>query len=89
MAKYKVKGTDILHDGKLYPEGSIISPDEKSVKQLADYLELIPEETKKSSSKTQTKPTQTLTITPVLNKQEKSPSDSTGADDYQITEEEK
>lgn len=42
--KYKVKDTDILYNGKLYPEGSIIMPDEKSIKQLTDYLDPIPEE---------------------------------------------
>lgn len=38
MAKYRVKGTDILHNKKLYPEGSEIELDDKNAEQLRDYL---------------------------------------------------
>jgi predicted ribonuclease toxin of YeeF-YezG toxin-antitoxin module len=62
MAKYKVKGTDILYNGKLFAEGNTINLEEKEAKQLADYLELIPEskkeskETKKQDDSKQNKP---------------------------------
>ena len=42
MPNYKVKGTDLLHNKKLYPENSTIELTEAQAKMLADYLELIP-----------------------------------------------
>nr|BDD46509.1 hypothetical protein 13 [bacterium] len=50
MSKYKVKQTDILHNGKIYPEGSEIELNDKQAKMIADYLELI-EVIKKQQSK--------------------------------------
>jgi hypothetical protein len=41
-----VKGTDILHSGKIYPEGSSIELSDIQAKQLADFLEPIAGETK-------------------------------------------
>ncbi len=54
MAKYTVKGTDILYNGKLYAEGVTISPDDDTAAQLTDYLELIPEKTTSKTTKTST-----------------------------------
>ena len=51
MAKYTVKGTDILYNGKLYAEGVTISPDDDTAAQLTDYLELIPEKTTTKQTK--------------------------------------
>lgn len=39
LAKYIVKGADILYNGKLYAEGESISPDDNTLAQLKDYLE--------------------------------------------------
>lgn len=47
MAKYKVKGTDILYNGKLFAEGKTINLEDDEAKQLATYLELIPEKVNK------------------------------------------
>lgn len=41
MAKYKVKGTDLMHDGTLYSEGSEIELTDKEAKGLEAYLEKI------------------------------------------------
>ncbi len=62
MAKYTVKGTDILYNGKLYPEGETISPDDETAIQLVDYLELIPEKSTGKQTKT-TKETDTSSTT--------------------------
>lgn len=43
MAKYIVKGTDILHNGEKYPEGSEIELADKEAKGLEKYLEKIEE----------------------------------------------
>lgn len=50
MNKYKVKQTDILHNGKMHPEGTIIELDAKQAASLEDYLELI-QEIKKQQAK--------------------------------------
>lgn len=52
MAKYKVKGTDILYNGKLYEEGKTITLEDEEAKQLTDYLELIPEKPTKQGKPT-------------------------------------
>lgn len=46
MAKYKIKHTSIMHNGKLYSEGSTIELTENQAKRLEDFLTLIPETTK-------------------------------------------
>lgn len=59
MAKYKVKGTDILHNKVIYAEGTTIELDDNHSKQLADYLELIQKtenEIQKKEEVKQTKP---------------------------------
>lgn len=58
MAKYKVKGTDILHNKKLYLEGSEIELDDKNAEQLRDYL-LPVKENKVNTSKNNDKTTKT------------------------------
>ena len=52
MAKYKVKGTDIMYNGKLFAEGKTITLEDEVAKQLADYLELIPEKANKQGKQT-------------------------------------
>lgn len=57
MAKYKVKHTSILHDGKVYKEGSTIELDDKYAAKLADFVERIPNQAKpkaETQNKTQT-----------------------------------
>ena len=41
MPTYKVAGTDILHNTKLYPDGSTIELTKSDADRLADYLEFI------------------------------------------------
>jgi hypothetical protein len=55
--KYKIKGTDILYNGKVYAEGKTIELNEKDASAILDYLDLIPEEA--SRSRAVSKPTQT------------------------------
>ena len=53
--KYKVKNTNLLHNGKLYKLGDFIELDEKQAKKLSDVLTLVStveNKTNKSSSKT-------------------------------------
>jgi hypothetical protein len=50
MPKYKIKGTDILHNGKIYAEGTTIELSENQAKSLVDFLEILPE-TKKDTPK--------------------------------------
>jgi|GEM_PF-4191554 len=73
MAKYKVKGTDILYNGNLFAEGETINLEGKEANQLADYLELIPEtkkETKKQDDSKQGKAAKEpeIPVSPVENK---------------------
>ena len=49
--KFRVKGTGILHNGKLYAEGKTINLEDEEAKQLADYLEPIPEKTSGKQAK--------------------------------------
>ena len=44
MPTYKIKGTDIFHSEKLYPNGSTIELRKVDAERLADYLEFIKEE---------------------------------------------
>ncbi|HSA05680.1 MAG TPA: hypothetical protein P5556_00715 [Candidatus Gastranaerophilales bacterium] len=48
MSKYKVKGTDILHNKKLYPAGSEIELKDEDAEKIKDYL--IPIQEKKSNT---------------------------------------
>lgn len=52
--KYKVKNTDILHNGEKVKEGEVVELTENEAKSLLDYLEPIQdfqEETKKKNGK--------------------------------------
>ncbi len=46
--KYRVKGTDILHNGEKYPEGSEIELTDKEAKGLESHIEKIEAETKET-----------------------------------------
>lgn len=39
MKTYIIKNTDIMHKGKIFPEGSTIELDEKEASQLSKYLD--------------------------------------------------
>ena len=54
-AKYKVKNISILHNGKLYADGSTIELTEKEAKRLEDLVEFIAEVQPKTQTKTTTK----------------------------------
>lgn len=43
MAKYKIKHTSIMHNQKVYAEGSIIDLNEAQAKRLEDFVDLINE----------------------------------------------
>ncbi len=60
MAKYKVKHTSILHNGKLYKEGSAIELTETQAKRLEDFVTLIPNQTP-TKPKTETQATKPAT----------------------------
>ncbi len=57
MAKYTVKNTSILHNGKLYKEGSTIELTDIQAKRLEDFVTVLPNQTPvkpKPETKTQT-----------------------------------
>mgnify|MGYP006872975627 CR=1 FL=1 len=54
MAKYKVKHTSIMHNSKLYKEGSTIELSDEQAKRLADFVELVESTSAPTSSQTQT-----------------------------------
>jgi hypothetical protein len=39
MKTYLIKQSDIMHKGKIFPEGSTIDLDDKDALQLSNYLE--------------------------------------------------
>lgn len=41
MKTYTIKNTDIMHNGKLFPEGSPIDLEENEAETLSDFLEEI------------------------------------------------
>ena len=56
MAKYKVKNTNILHDGKVRKEGAIIELTDLQAKKLEGYVELAKEKAPvKQTTETKTK----------------------------------
>ena len=61
MAKYKVKNTNILHDGKTRGEGEIIELTDLQAKKLEGYVELVKE--KAPAKQTTEKTTKTKTET--------------------------
>lgn len=52
MTKYMVKNTSILHNGKVYKEGSDIELTNDQAKRLEDFVELSPNQNTSASSKT-------------------------------------
>ena len=57
MPIYLVKHTTLLHNKKVYGEGSKIDLTEEQAARISDFVELIPEEQKSSSNKTTQKST--------------------------------
>lgn len=43
MAKYTVKHTSIMHNEKVYAEGSVVELTDNQAKRLEDFVELVPE----------------------------------------------
>lgn len=62
MAKYKIKHTSIMHNKKVYAEGSEIELTDNQAARLADFIDLIPNQ-ENSKPKTQTTKTSTKTKT--------------------------
>lgn len=87
MAKYKVKNTSILHNGKVYAEGSTLELSENQAKRLEDFVDLVPETATKTPSQTKTqttKPkseTKTQTKTKAETKTETVKQDGEGSDE--------
>ena len=53
MAKlFKVKHTSIMHNGKLYKEGATIELEDNYVKRLEDFVQLLPNQSTPSKTKT-------------------------------------
>ena len=57
MAKYKIKNTNILHDGKIRKEGSVVELTDDQAKKLEGFVELVKEKApaKQTENKTKTK----------------------------------
>ena len=72
MAKYKVKNTSILHNGKVYAEGSTLELSENQATRLEDFVDLVPETATKtpSQTKSQTNKTKSETKTQTKTKAE-------------------
>ncbi|MBE0550819.1 MAG: hypothetical protein IH619_00370 [Ignavibacterium sp.] len=49
MKTYTIINSDIMHNGKLFPEGSTINLDDKDAQSLSDYLTEIKEVSKNNS----------------------------------------
>ena len=82
MAKYTVKHTTILHNKKVYKEGSIIELTDEQAKRLADFLDLVPETKSQTQNKTTNKPkTQTEGQKNVTDEPEGESADNKGKDE--------
>lgn len=71
MAKYKIRGTNILHSEKLYADGSIIELPDEDAKKIMDYLIPVQEnkpKTTKNNDKTMKTTTNTSKTTAETNK---------------------
>ena len=56
MSKYKVKNTNILHDGKIRKEGSVVELTDEQAKKLEGFVELVKEKAPaKQTTETKTK----------------------------------
>lgn len=71
MNRYRIKKTDILHNGKVYAEGSEIELEDDVAGMLDNYLELI-EVLKKAAPA----PKSTPKPKPIVEKQEAKPADN-------------
>ena len=71
MAKYKLKNTNILHNGDLVKIGSVIELTDKEAKKLADILIPI----KESANKDKTPATKTETKTKTKTKEDETKKD--------------
>jgi len=49
MKQYLIKNSDIMHNGKLFPEGSTINLEDKDAQSLLDYLTEVKEVSKNNS----------------------------------------
>lgn len=61
MAKYIVKHTTIMHNGRTYAEGSQIELSDNDAARLEDFLEVVPKQTNSSKSNTNKSSTQNKT----------------------------
>ncbi len=48
MKKYTIKNSDIMHNGKIFPEGSTIDLEDKETESLSDFLDPINSDSSKS-----------------------------------------
>ena len=48
MKQYLIKNTAIMHNGKLFPEGSTINLDDKEAESLSNFLDPIKSDSSKS-----------------------------------------
>ena len=55
MKKYKIKNTNILHNGELKTIGNIIELDDKTAEKLKDVLTLVKESSQETKNKNQNK----------------------------------
>lgn len=82
MAKYKVKHTSIMHNKKLYAEGSTVELTDEQAKRLEDFVELIPEtKTTKPETKSKTDSKQTNKTTETKNETVKADGNDGGKTD--------
>ena len=83
MSKYKIKGTNILHNKIVYAEGSEIELDDKQAKKLQDYLELIESTLRISRGKSKQK--QVQTTEPIKQEEKQEQENKTPEKKVQIT----
>ncbi len=76
--KYKVKNTNILHNGKVYKIGSVIELEELAAKKLEDFLDFV--------SKVETKSTTKTNNNKSSNKQTETPAKETTTEETNPTE---
>ena len=79
MTKYKVKHTSIMHNGKLYKEGSVVELTNEQAKKLADFVDFV-SENKKTETTAKTSTNAKTNKTATKTKTEDTPSVDEGAD---------
>lgn len=72
MAKYIVKHTSILHNGRVYKEGSNIELTNNQAKRLEDFVELIPNQKPKTETQNKTQTSKSTAKPKTQNKTETS-----------------